>query len=107
MGSRYDDGAGDGDGIRDPRAAGLAEWRMERIEQLVKPTEAQRSTLDGSRNASTKAAGLISAACPNDFPASAPGRLEAVLFEAIPLDVRASGNSKKSGSQHLTSRDMG
>ena len=65
-------------GMCNPRAAGLAEWRMERIEQLVKPTEAQRSTLDGLRTASTKAAELISAACPHDFPASAAGRLGAM-----------------------------
>ena len=65
-------------GMCNPRAAGLAEWRMERIERLVKPTEAQRAALDGLRTASTKAAEMISAACPQDFPVSAPGRLEAM-----------------------------
>jgi hypothetical protein len=70
---------GDGSaGMCNPRAAGLAEWRMERIERLVKPTEAQRPALDGLHTASTKAAELISAACPHDFPASAPARLEAM-----------------------------
>jgi hypothetical protein len=29
----------------DPRGAGLAEWRMERIERLISPTEAQRAAL--------------------------------------------------------------
>lgn len=60
----------------DPRGAGLAEWRMERIERLINPTEAQRAALNDLRTASTKAAELISAACPREFPASASARLE-------------------------------
>lgn len=59
-----------------PQGAGLAEWRMERIEELVKPTETQRKALDDLRAASTKAAESIKAACPTDWPASAPARLE-------------------------------
>jgi hypothetical protein len=59
-----------------PRAAGLAEWRMERIERLVQPTEAQRTALNDLRAASTKAAEQIAAACPREFPASATARLE-------------------------------
>lgn len=59
-----------------PRAAGLAEWRTERIERLVQPTEAQRAALNDLRTASTKAAEQIAAACPRDLPASAPARLE-------------------------------
>lgn len=59
-----------------PGAAGLAEWRMERIERLVQPTEAQRAALNDLRTASTKAAEQIAAACPRDLPASAPARLE-------------------------------
>lgn len=65
-------------GMCDPRAAGLAEWRMERIERVVKPNEAQRAALDTLRTASTKAAEMIAAACPQDFPTSAPARLEAM-----------------------------
>lgn len=63
-------------GMCDPRAAGLAEWRMERIERLIKPTEAQRAALNDLRTASTKAAETIAAACPPEFPASASARLE-------------------------------
>ncbi|AXK82743.1 hypothetical protein DW352_20770 [Pseudolabrys taiwanensis] len=59
-----------------PQGAGLAEWRMERIEELVKPTETQRKALDDLRTASTKAAESIKAACPTEWPASAPARLE-------------------------------
>ena len=56
--------------------AGLAEWRMQRIEQLVQPTEAQKTALSALRDASTKAAEQISAACPREFPASATARME-------------------------------
>lgn len=63
-------------GMCNPRAAGLAEWRIGRIEQLVKPTEAQRTALNDLRTASTKAAETIAAACPREFPASASARME-------------------------------
>jgi hypothetical protein len=63
-------------GMCDPRAAGLAEWRMERIERLVSPTEAQRVALNELQAASTKAAETVAAACPREFPASATARLE-------------------------------
>jgi LTXXQ motif family protein len=63
-------------GMCDPRGAGLAEWRVERIERLVSPNDAQRAALDNLRNASTKAAQIVAAACPREFPASATGRLE-------------------------------
>lgn len=59
-----------------PQGAGLAEWRKQRIEQLLKPTEAQRKALDDLQAASTKAAEAVSAACPREFPASAQARLE-------------------------------
>jgi hypothetical protein len=63
-------------GMCDPRAAGMAEWRMERINQLITPTEAQRTALNDLRTASTKAAETIAAACPREFPASATARME-------------------------------
>jgi hypothetical protein len=62
--------------ICDPRGAGLAEWRMERIERLITPNEAQRAALDNLRIASTKAAEIVAAACPREFPESATARLE-------------------------------
>lgn len=63
-------------GMCDPRAAGLAEWRAQRIARLVNPTEAQKKTLDDLRAASAKAAETIAAACPREFPASASARME-------------------------------
>lgn len=59
-----------------PQGAGLAEWRKQRIEQLLKPTEVQRKALDDLQAASTKAAETVTAACPREFPASAQARLE-------------------------------
>jgi hypothetical protein len=65
-----------GAGMCDPRAAGLAEWRIEAIERAVRPTESQRKGLDDLKAASTKAAETIAAACLRDFPETAPARLE-------------------------------
>lgn len=59
-----------------PQSAGLAEWRKERIERLVKPTESQRKALDDLQAASSKAAQIVTDACPREFPASAQARLE-------------------------------
>lgn len=63
-------------GLCDPRAAGLAEWRIERMERLIRPTDAQRTALEALRAASTKAAETVSAACPKEFPAGASARME-------------------------------
>ncbi|HEX3162795.1 MAG TPA: Spy/CpxP family protein refolding chaperone [Pseudolabrys sp.] len=69
-------GTGGMGAICDPRGAGLAEWRMERIERLITPNEAQRAALNDLRAASTKAAEIVAAACPREFPESATARLE-------------------------------
>jgi hypothetical protein len=45
-----------GSGMCNPRAAGLAEWRVEMIERVVRPTDAQRGALSDLKAASTKAA---------------------------------------------------
>ena len=73
MGGR---GMGGFAGMCNPRGAGLAECRMERIERLINPTEAQRAKLNDLRAASAKAAESIAAACPREFPASASARME-------------------------------
>jgi hypothetical protein len=65
-----------GSGMCNPRAAGLAEWRVEMIERMVRPTDAQRGALSDLKAASTKAAETIAAACPRDFPETATARLE-------------------------------
>ena len=64
--------------ICDPRGAGLAEWRINRLERAVQPTEAQRPALDELKSASQKAAEIISAACPRELSQSPVARLEAM-----------------------------
>jgi hypothetical protein len=59
-----------------PAAASYAEWRIKRLEQVVKPTEAQRAKFDDLKAASTKAVELMRNACPTDFPATVVGRME-------------------------------
>ena len=61
-----------------PRAAGFAEWRLDRLERVIKPTEAQRAKFDEFKAASNKAAETIRAACPTDVPATIVGRIEAM-----------------------------
>jgi len=62
----------------DPATAGFAEWRISRLEQLIKPTDAQRLKLDELKAASTKASEAMRSACPTDIPATMPGRMEAM-----------------------------
>jgi hypothetical protein len=58
-----------------PGMAGFAEWRIDQIERVVKPNEAQRKALQELRAASAKAAELIAGACPQQIPATTSERL--------------------------------
>ena len=64
-----------GSGMCNPRMAGFAEWRVDQIESLVKPTDAQRPAFTELRAASTKAAEALAAACPKEPPKTSPERL--------------------------------
>jgi len=57
---------------------GLANLPIDRIEQSVKPTEAQEASLKDLETATNNAVGILQAACPGDVPATPPGRLEAM-----------------------------
>ena len=59
----------------DPGAAGMAGWRIDQIERVVRPTEAQRTAFGDLRAASTKAAEALAGACPHDVPQSSTERL--------------------------------
>lgn len=61
-----------------PAGLGFVEWRIDRLDQMLKPTDAQRSKFDEFKTASTKAAEIVRNACPTDFPATATGRMEAM-----------------------------
>ena len=61
-----------------PRMAGFAEWRLDRMEQVIKPSEAQRAKFDEFKAASKKAAETMRTACAADVPTTMVGRMEAV-----------------------------
>ena len=58
-----------------PSAAGFAEWRMGRLEALIKPSEAQTAKFDEFKAASAKATEIMRAACPTEIPLTMPGRI--------------------------------
>ena len=61
-----------------PRTAGFAEWQLDRLERVIKPTDAQRAKFDEFKAASNKAAEAMRAACPTDVPTTMVGRMEAM-----------------------------
>jgi hypothetical protein len=61
-----------------PGAAGFSEWRIKRLEEEIKPTDAQKAKLDDLKAASNKAADILRASCPTSLPLTAPGRMEAM-----------------------------
>lgn len=61
-----------------PGAAGFAEWRLDRMEQAIKPTEAQRAKFDEFKAASNKAAETMRSACPTSLPLTVVGQMEAM-----------------------------
>lgn len=58
-----------------PRSAGLAEWRMQRMESVIQPNDAQKAALAELQAASTKAAEAITASCAAAVPTSSSERL--------------------------------
>jgi LTXXQ motif family protein len=59
-------------------ASDLTDWPIERISEVVQPTEALRPALDELRAASLKAVDVLKAGCPNDLPSTPTGRLAAM-----------------------------
>ena len=59
-------------------AAQLTNLPLERISEVVQPTDAQRPALDELRAASAKAIDMLKAGCPKDLPTTPPGRLAAM-----------------------------
>jgi hypothetical protein len=74
-----------------PAAAGFAEWRLDRLERRIKPTDAQRGKFDEFKAASNKAADLMRSACQTNVPATMPARMEAmekrmdVMLQAVKI----------------------
>src|SRR5262249_43792173 len=59
-------------------AAQLTDWPIERIAEVVDPTDAQRPALDELRAASAKAIDVLKSGCPKDRPSIPTGRLVAM-----------------------------
>ena len=65
-------------------ASSAIEWPTGQIDRMVRPTSAQRASLDRLRDAAAKAADLLKSSCPSQTPATPPARLAAM---ATRLDV--------------------
>ena len=61
-----------------PRSAGFAEWRIDRLERVIKLTDVQRAKLDEFKAASNKAAEIMRTTCTTDVAASMVDRMEAI-----------------------------
>ena len=57
---------------------GLAQWPVEEIAQVVRPTSDQQKLLDDLKAASARAVKLLQTACPATQPSTPPGRLDAI-----------------------------
>ena len=60
------------------QAPELTDWPIERISEVVQPTDAQRPALDELKAASAKAIEMLQSACPQDLPSIPTGRLAAM-----------------------------
>jgi len=65
-------------GLCNPAATGFAEWRTDRIAELVKLTDAQRARFDEFKAASIKSAEVMRSACLAEVPETIVGRAEAM-----------------------------
>lgn len=63
-------------GMCSPAAAGFSGWRIDRLDQVIKPTDAQRAKFDELKAASDKASEALRLACPSEVRATAVGRME-------------------------------
>src|ERR1700722_19107362 len=61
-----------------PGAAGFAEWRVDLLDEILKPTDAQRAKFEEFKSASSKAGGAMRTACPTELPDSMVGHMQAM-----------------------------
>jgi hypothetical protein len=60
------------------QTAGLTDWPIERIEQVVEPNDDQRAALVEFKDAATRALDLLKGSCPAELPSTPTGRLAAM-----------------------------
>ena len=65
-------------GVCSDETSKLTDWPIERIAEVVQPTDAQRTLLDVLRAANAKAIDILKGACPKDLPSIPTGRLAAM-----------------------------
>lgn len=65
------------DSCKQPKP-GLANLPIEKIEDVLNPTDAQEAELRRLQDATGKAVEILQAACPDDTPLTPPGRLDAM-----------------------------
>jgi hypothetical protein len=56
----------------------LTEWPIERISEVVQPTDAQRPVLDELKAANVSAIDMLKSGCPKDLPSTPTERLAAL-----------------------------
>jgi hypothetical protein len=61
-----------------PSAAGFAEWRIDLLNEILKPNDAQRAKFEEFKAASRKAGDAIRLACPTQIPDSMVGHMQAM-----------------------------
>jgi LTXXQ motif family protein len=59
-------------------ASDLTSWPIDRISEVVQPTDAQRPALEDFRTASARSVDILKAGCPKDLPSTPVGRLAAM-----------------------------
>ena len=60
------------------QTAGLTDWPIERIAQVVKPDDAQRAALNELKGATANALEVLEAACPTALSSTPTGRIDAM-----------------------------
>jgi LTXXQ motif family protein len=65
-------------GTCNPAASGFAEWRTDRLAELLKLTDAQRGKFDEFKAASIKSGEVMRNACQTEVPETIVGRTEAM-----------------------------
>jgi hypothetical protein len=71
------DAAQAADSCKQPKP-GLANLPIEKIEDVINPTDAQEAELNKLQDATSKAVEIMQAACPDETPLTPPGRLDAM-----------------------------
>ena len=61
-----------------PGAAGFAEWRIDVLNEILKPTDAQRVKFEEFKAASSNAGDVMRSACPAEIPNSMVGHMQAM-----------------------------